>query len=532
MSIKKRIMSAALTAAMVASLPTAAYASGEKLELVVDTETPCEVCEYDGENKYLYDNEDGDRLLISITEDDIADFAKSGELSYTEIANLNELFECGEGESAGYFTDYLFNNGYAVLFKRNSEDVISNRYCVYYDGSELSVIDEFENYCGVSANGYVANLVKNSDGTTINITAPDGTVKSLNYGADWAFYSAFYGDSENIIFVTVDSSTFIGQSDWGALSEYKMTMHIINENGKVRDVPVELNGKNYGIGSRNVGENFMFYKISFKLAVTPKVCIYLTDNDETLQLSSFPDSKTGIVVDGKIYNDILIATFTPYGEDTEEVSALIDISQEGKQISEGYSRMYTADGEIYLAEKADGTWGYLNNKGKELAFFDDASDFIGDYAPVIKDGKAYLIDRNMNIVSDGVEADGVSTIGENLYTIRKGEERYLMTFKLNDSAATDEPVADEPIADEPVADEPIADEPVADEPIADEPIADEPVADEPVADEPAADTPVVDTDVAVDTGKDNPDTGAEGIAAIAAIGITAIGAALLSKKKK
>ncbi len=483
MSIRKQIMSVALTTAMVASLPMAAYASDEKLELVVDETAIIYNSSNLGEDKYLYGTEDGDRLLISITDEDIADFAESGKLSYSAIANLNELFGCAEDEFVDYYSNYHFKNGYSLLTKKNDDGIIS-RYRVYYDGAELSIVDEFESYCSISANGYIAEIIENADSTTINITAPDGTVKSLNYEQELIYFYAFPDGGEDIIIMTLDSSTEITDEDEDiTYNECEITMHIINENAEVRDIPLELDGVNYGIGNAYSGQDFTLYEIIYNPFNYAKACIYFNDENKTLVLNNFPESRlyeTVIDTDGEIYNDILIVIYTPYdtyvGELTNERAyALIDISQEGKQISDDYSRIYTNDGEIYFAKKADGTWGYLNNNGEELAFFDDAGDFIGDYAPVIKDGKAYLIDRNMNIVSNGIEADGIYTCSENLYVVTKGDEEYFMTFKLNNSA-TDEP--------------------------------------------------------STDTGKDNPDTGAEGIAAITAIGITAVGAALLSKKKK
>ncbi len=86
-------------------------------------------------------------------------------------------------------------------------------------------------------------------------------------------------------------------------------------------------------------------------------------------------------------------------------------------------------------------------------------------------------------------------------------------------------------ADEPV-EEP-TDEPVVDEPVVDEPIVDEPIVDEPVADEPAADDTVADTDApATETGKDSPDTGVEGIAAVAGVVALAGVAVVASRKRK
>lgn len=159
-----------------------------------------------------------------------------------------------------------------------------------------------------------------------------------------------------------------------------------------------------------------------------------------------------------------------------------------------------------------------------MVYFDGDADFL----EVLKESKEAIIKTYISHDMDVVQI-GTSLV---IQTNFEGLDEPVVDEPVVDEPVTDEPIADEPVADEPVADEPVADEPVADEPATDEPVADEPVADEPVADEPVADTPVVDTNAAVDTGKDNPDTGAGGIAAVAAIGITAVGAALLSKKKK
>ena len=62
--------------------------------------------------------------------------------------------------------------------------------------------------------------------------------------------------------------------------------------------------------------------------------------------------------------------------------------------------------------------------------------------------------------------------------------------------------------------------------------ADEPVVDEPV-DEPVVDEPAVDTDApATETGKDSPDTGVEGIAAVAGVVALAGVAVVASRKRK
>lgn len=88
--------------------------------------------------------------------------------------------------------------------------------------------------------------------------------------------------------------------------------------------------------------------------------------------------------------------------------------------------------------------------------------------------------------------------------------------------------------DEPVVDEPTVDEPTVDEPIVDEPIVDEqPTVDEPIVDEPTNGDTAVDTDApSTETGKDSPDTGVEGIAAVAGVVALAGAAVVASRKRK
>lgn len=60
--------------------------------------------------------------------------------------------------------------------------------------------------------------------------------------------------------------------------------------------------------------------------------------------------------------------------------------------------------------------------------FDNSVEFYGDYAPVVKDGKAFLIDRKMKRVSETVDADSVFTIGSGLYVFGSSEKRIFVTY--------------------------------------------------------------------------------------------------------
>lgn len=68
--------------------------------------------------------------------------------------------------------------------------------------------------------------------------------------------------------------------------------------------------------------------------------------------------------------------------------------------------LYAGDGEIFMVDDMFSTFGrgFIDKTGNELGMFNyGATMFKGDYATVGIDGEFYLIDRDMNIISDGVE---------------------------------------------------------------------------------------------------------------------------------
>lgn len=138
-----------------------------------------------------------------------------------------------------------------------------------------------------------------------------------------------------------------------------------------------------------------------------------------------------ITADGKEYKIGNVGTVTSvYGTTAVAYDVLIDLNNNGKELSKTYSSMSTEDyGKTYLVQTEDGKWGYLDGTGKELAMFDDASNFVvsGKYAPVVQDGKGWLIDKNMNQVSEKIDATGCTTYGEELFRFETPNGNVLVT---------------------------------------------------------------------------------------------------------
>lgn len=113
-----------------------------------------------------------------------------------------------------------------------------------------------------------------------------------------------------------------------------------------------------------------------------------------------------------------------------QINKLVDLTNNGKELSKAYLYMVTYDnGKTYLVQSEDGKWGYLDSKGKEIAIFDDAGSFTGNglYAPVVKDGKGWLVDKNMNQVSEKIDATGCITYGEELFSFTTADGNVWVT---------------------------------------------------------------------------------------------------------
>ncbi len=120
--------------------------------------------------------------------------------------------------------------------------------------------------------------------------------------------------------------------------------------------------------------------------------------------------------------------YKKYDDETQKKTSEFLATLNGERISENYSSLWSYDFEIFLAHSADDKWGYIDKTGKPLAFFDDAGEFAGEYAPVVQNGKAFLINRQMEQVSEIIDADGISSLGDRLYKVKKDGKQFFMTY--------------------------------------------------------------------------------------------------------
>ncbi len=548
MKLLKKVGAALVSCAMLAATAIPAAADNAYMKLLT-----VPVSEVTGYNGYLYNGigifNDGSEFWRIDTQQ----WRESGEISYSAISLDDELHGM---ENHSTFSDTGFNSedDYALFRTLDENGKISQRFVVKYseESNSLENVFEYDDWCSVTNDGYVVAREQNDDKLTIKITAPDGTeniceLTLIEYEGNynWGFITSRSSDKYVcyvMLPVSVTANEELGAATGHTVCDWDAEVYGIDKKGKTTKLYNEtVNG--WGLdGTTENGCMFGTQKYTHITSGEYEIIslsfmkhIYCEDTDE---LSTFVCDETSMnglfyVYDGdgfgsqpisslksKIYGTKAIAYAEPSYKATDDwfgTYALIDVKT-GEKIGdyEYMKYMSTEDGKMYLVQTADDKWGFMNSKGKVLRTYDDASSFVGDYAPVVKDGKAFLIDRSMKRVSEKIDADSVGTIDDNLFWIQKGDEYYFMTFSGEMAGAP---------AEEPTVTEGPVNEPEAPEII--DPEKPETAAPEaPVEPAPAESAPPA----KASANKGNPDTGAA--VAVMPLLIAGAGAAALSRKRK
>lgn len=362
-----------------------------------------------GNDLYVTDN----HKVYRITDSNIKNWKKTGKLSKTSVKLPKEL----SGSDWTYFSDTDFNYSSLCLF-RNGDNRIICRYDK--DKKALVKVLSTKNYCGISKNGVIDEFIwEKGNGTkngklTVNLYSETGvkfkTLTYSSYGGSWWAY--MYGSRYSYIITACskDSVRDLGDSVYDI---YKSKLIRIDEKGNEKVIKsFKAAGLNISSG---VGD-----AITFSYFDPPGRYDYIYYSGTNKCVENYSGDK---LLDVVYENRAIVGYDTQAG--TEYY--LSDIKS-GKAISGVYKHMSTKDGKIYLVQNNEGKWGYINSKGKELGWFDDATGFSNGYALVIKNGKAYFINEKLKRVSETFKSDSVINEGK-LFQYKSGEKWYAVTMK-------------------------------------------------------------------------------------------------------
>lgn len=394
-----------------------------------------------------------DDKIFGIGEKELAEWRETGKIAYRTIESDLDISDLT-------YWSGDFENGYVQFCKRDSEGKVTDRYVTLLDKNIGKISTQYtfgSTWRYTRSDGYTFGAGSmNSTSVVAVVTDPSGKEATAFFKSD--------GEAVYAYGATTKSDNSVGYILWKSgetviddmtLSNFEL--YVIDKNGDAKKVYSNENCLfNAGISGDN---NVCWWDQSFlKSAVNH---IYNADNGKIYTLSepTIKCENASVYTYGEnlsvghIYGDTTVICGVNSLARDEALCVLVDLENPNVPRSKAYKNIYTTDGKIYFIQTIEGKWGYIDANGKELALFDDAGAFYGNYAPVISNGKAYLIDRNMNKVSDEIAADSVSTMDDELFRFTKGDDITLVTYTEAEKQSTTSETTSSETVSEPAASE-------------------------------------------------------------------------------
>ncbi len=418
---------AALTA--VSAVSVCAFAEENKVELTtLDLTDEMKYMEYLGDGYFLYGSNaayiDG---FVHLEKDD------NGELTFTDVETDIDFSE----KNIAWWNGNNDGNGeYFQLYKKDENGNVAKRYVMHIDAAANKVTTAYTmpaDWSYTADDGYTVAI----DGDSYVVYDPKGKVKSTQANKTNPGYygvtASMYGNKYAGYYIEKSNEKVVEDSgDRFVYNDY--TLYGIDKKGKL----VELYTKNANGMVLHEGSNFVLLQGVEVIYPDDGGIIYhryLTYiNLETGEITEDPVEIFDDVESQAIYNDKVILS-------VDKKQYLYDIKTQEPVNDKKYKYIYTCDeGKTYRVQNTDDKWGYLDENGEEIGeWYDDADAFYGDYAPVVKDGKGYLIDRNFNRVSDMIDATGVYSFDDDLFQFRNGEtDNVFATYNSTEPAPSDD----------------------------------------------------------------------------------------------
>lgn len=370
--------------------------------------------------------------IVYIGEDELKSWQKTGKISYKKVktdVKMTDTLRSGSFTAGG---------SYMQLVTCDADRNIVKRYIVSHNAKNTKITTAYtkgSDWSYTNPDGYTVETKLKGKILTTTVTTPEGKKKTnkLTYtgGEDPSYYTmTSAGTGKYVAYVLWQTDAVVVDN-----VEIRYDLYGVKKNGKL-DTLYSSKRNSFSVFALGSTENYFawgdwyggtFYGIYF--SDSGKTVLFAFDELKKSDGSALPWNYYVDGFVGKAYGKRMIVTIKDSRQDNSDPEYILADVGTKTILSDVYQSMTTEDGKIYLVKNQKGKWGYINQKGKELAMFDDAGGFIGDYAPVIKNGKAYLVDRDMNQVSEKIDADSVRTLGEGLFSITKGNKTMLMTYK-------------------------------------------------------------------------------------------------------
>lgn len=387
-------------------------------------------------------DEDDQSKIFHIGEKELAEWRETGKFTFTNIDS--------DFDPNGYLGwSGSFDEGeYFQYYKEDEDGNVTERQVVHLDKSAGKISKAYTlptDWCYTNRDGYTFSTKRSElSDETVEVTVYDteGNKKTVSIPCYEGNYWSYAGRcGENVGYIMVQTGVLGEHGEYPSYELYAVKKDASTELIAKKD----LEGNKLHCGITGTNENCVVFIDQDVRYASSLWNLYSTEDGKIYELwACTPEGETSTFsyngVASKTYGSNIVMKIEDYKDET--VKYVLVNFKENKAQSKIYAYMSTNDGEIYLVQTTDGKWGYIDSNGKELAMFDDAGAFDGDYAPVVKDGKAYLIDRNMNKVSEAIDGTSVLTLSDGLYQVFNDNESMFVTYA-NSSAKepTSEPTS-------------------------------------------------------------------------------------------
>ena len=242
---------------------------------------------------------------------------------------------------------------------------------------------------------------------SVNASVENDTVKIERYDET---YHGFEGHTWSGGYLCYESN------DSRILRVRSATAHseFILDSGNVRKAKITFDFGSNGTGFN--GNHYKYDDLNFY-----SINSFINDQLMICQKPISADSK-----------DNVYAVFRINWEDFESVDSSFDMyldkeyNDKHKRLTDFYDNISWNDEMLemgYLLVCQEDKWGYVSvEASKELAMYDDASNFSNGYAVVTNNGKGCIIDSEFNVVSDEFPCTSASTLGDGMFVVRTDDK--------------------------------------------------------------------------------------------------------------
>lgn len=447
MKFIKKVISAILAGAVMtasvfaASVSSSAAQSAKLISMPLSSLNSSAISiESIGQDLYLMRLADGGKSVYKIDSSNISKLQSTGKLSAKKVV-VDQRYSDTPWELD---PNYTFKYGNYGMINISYKSGLNGRVAVKYDeaANTIRYFYKSDEFFTVTSDGYICEYVTDRQNSKdmLTLTLTTKSPELIKYGENYFNYIRASGQFQPFM----------------RGSKYAVVTYNFNYNGKSESALylVDKAADRYNIYNKGivampvVGYNY----VAFEHAPlgTMEVRNLGSNITRTIRKATSYYDKSGNRYDlydfgDKIYGDRAIGIFrNEIGKgEYRYTSALVDLKND-KILTGALAEITTDDGKIFTGRTMSGKYFYYDSNGKKLTdvYYDAAGNFAkgSDYAPVIKDGKLVLVDRNIKTASDAISVSGdnvrAATLASGLYSYVSEGRSYLLTYKGGSKSAS------------------------------------------------------------------------------------------------